>query len=392
MHLLNLRKEKLQKEALKYEFRNEFKKGSPKAYDRARKLKLLNEICSHMKCQRESWTFENIQSIALKYQRRIDFQNGNSKAYEAAKHRGILDKVCSHMVSERTSWNDTLAEKEAKKYKSKVEFKRKSPVAYRYAKKKGIFEKITDHMTNSRTQWDNLLLSLEAKKYRFRAEFQAGSASAYNAAIKRGISDEICSHMDRQASLKSRCIYVILFPEESAFYVGMTWDFQTRMASHRTNSSNKHVKLLMSQNSLFKEIIEIESVEMNRAPEKEELTRVKYKGKGYRCLNIAKTGGLGSFKVFWTNTKIIKEAKKYSTRTEFRNGSPGAYDAALNFEIIDEACNHMKIIMKKRTVNQIIEETQKFKCIKELLMEDRNLYMAAWRRKLLPQITKYYCN
>lgn len=44
---------------------------------------------------------------------------------------------------------------------------------------------------------------------------------------------------------------------------------------------------------------------------------------------------------FWTKTKIMQEAKKFSTKKEFGEKSRSAYCAAHNLGIIDEVCAHM---------------------------------------------------
>ena len=43
----------------------------------------------------------------------------------------------------------------------------------------------------------------------------------------------------------------------------------------------------------------------------------------------------------WTKEEVLKEAKKYKTKSSFSKGSSGAYDAALNYGLIKEACTHM---------------------------------------------------
>lgn len=83
---------------------------------------------------------------------------------------------------------------------------------------------------------------------------------------------------------------------------------------------------------------------------------------------------------------------KYKTRTEFRNGSPGAYYDALNFKIMEVACGHMEVILKKRSHAQILEEIGGCCSIKEVLAKDRNLYMAAWRKGMLRIIPDYLKN
>lgn len=91
-------KEGLKQEALKYKTRNEFKKKHEGAYATARKLKIMEEICSHMAPPQRAFTEEEILEEAKKFTTRRRFKLG-SKMYKAASRKGrdFLDKACSHM-------------------------------------------------------------------------------------------------------------------------------------------------------------------------------------------------------------------------------------------------------------------------------------------------------
>jgi hypothetical protein len=89
--------EELQQEALKYDNRGDFSRGSRKHYRYAWCNGLLEQICAHMPDQRKKWTIEELKEEALKYERRIDFQDGCSRAYQVARYHGVLDEVCVHM-------------------------------------------------------------------------------------------------------------------------------------------------------------------------------------------------------------------------------------------------------------------------------------------------------
>ncbi|WP_299581697.1 GIY-YIG nuclease family protein [uncultured Sunxiuqinia sp.] len=381
---------RLHDKALMYQHRNDFKKGSPKAYDRARKLKLLDQICGHMEKQRKSWSEEKIQKEANKYNRRIDFQKQSSKAYDAARHHGILDKVCCHMIPERIQWNTELARNEALKYESKVEFKKNSLQAYRYACKNGIMRMITSHMKNKRKEWNAITISKEALKYRTLGEFQSSNRSAYQAARNKNILEEVCSHMKKVANLKERSIYVIFFPIKNSFYVGLTYNFSKRIAMHKNNSSNQAVRELMARHTPFKAIEIIKNVPMNKAGKLEEKYRKEFINEGYICLNKNKTGALGGARRFWTPKKIAKEAQKYTIRTQFRDGSPGAYNAALDLKIIDDVCSHMMTFMNKWDESSILNRARRFTSTKELISKEWNIYVAAQRRSMLSKIKELY--
>ncbi len=49
-------------------------------------------------CKNNKWSDENIKEEALKYNRRSDFYRGSKGAYNFAWKKGILDDICSHMI------------------------------------------------------------------------------------------------------------------------------------------------------------------------------------------------------------------------------------------------------------------------------------------------------
>lgn len=99
----------LKVEALKYNSRSDFKRLGKGAYVAARKIGVVDEICSHMLVKKRNWTNEEIALAALPFNCRKDFSNGNLKAYDLAHRRGILDQVCSHM---RPSTRSSVMERE----------------------------------------------------------------------------------------------------------------------------------------------------------------------------------------------------------------------------------------------------------------------------------------
>lgn len=85
--------ESLHAEAARYETRNEFKKGSPGAYDSARRVGILDEVCLHMMAVKRPWGFITLKEEAARYETRSDFQKGSGGAYNAARRLGIMDDL-----------------------------------------------------------------------------------------------------------------------------------------------------------------------------------------------------------------------------------------------------------------------------------------------------------
>lgn len=87
-------------EALKYKSKVEFQKKSPSAYVIATTYDWFNKITEHMKRPENSnkiWFKENCKIEALKYNTRKEFNKKASGAYNVACKLKIIDDICSHM-------------------------------------------------------------------------------------------------------------------------------------------------------------------------------------------------------------------------------------------------------------------------------------------------------
>jgi len=192
--------ESLQAEALKYETRIGFSKGSPAEYSTARRLGILDDICSHMIAQRKEHTLESLQAEALKYETRAAFQGGSPAEYSAARRLGILNDICSHMIAQHKVHTLESLQAEALKYETMAAFKEGSRSEYYSAHKRGIIPDICSHMIVRYKEHTLESLQAEALKYETRLAFKEGSPGKYSAACKLGILNDICSHMKRNRS------------------------------------------------------------------------------------------------------------------------------------------------------------------------------------------------
>ena len=129
-------KEKCKEEALKYNYRNEFKNKSAGAYRASIKNKWIEDITKHMLKPYEKnvkWTKEKCQKEALTYNHRFDFKKGNSSAYNSAYYNNWLYDICSHMIENykpKNYWTKEKCKEEALKYNYRIDFKLNSSVCY----------------------------------------------------------------------------------------------------------------------------------------------------------------------------------------------------------------------------------------------------------------------
>jgi hypothetical protein len=84
--------DRVKEEALKYTKRNDFRQKSPSAYISAQRNNWLNDICSHMIDGRKPngyWTIDKVKEEALKYNSRKSFEKG-STSYQIAYRNGWI--------------------------------------------------------------------------------------------------------------------------------------------------------------------------------------------------------------------------------------------------------------------------------------------------------------
>lgn len=202
--------EKLQKEALKYKIRGEFKIHSYSAYNRAVKTKNLALICKHMAPSMVSpYTLEELETEAKKYSTRKKFDKGSRWAYSAAWRAGILDKICKHMVLGNKRWTTESIQLEALKYKTRTDFQKGNPSAYQIGFQKNILDLVCSHMIPYfHSDWTVEEIKQEALKYESRSEFDLNSPSAYSKAIRIGILDSVCVYMKKSNIVSLAEIYL----------------------------------------------------------------------------------------------------------------------------------------------------------------------------------------
>jgi len=90
----------------------------------------------------------------------------------------------------------------------------------------------------------------------------------------------------------------------------------------------------------------------------------------------------------WNIETCTNEALKYSTRTEFKNGSPGAWDAATNNNWLDDICTHMPI-RPSWSKDKCQEEALKYKYRTEFKKESPGAYAASLKNNWIDDICKH---
>lgn len=188
-------------EARRYKTRTDFANGSKGAY-----LKMVregwNDACDHMPERvpvERYWTKEKVAAVAARFDSRSAFKKAEGSVHSTASREGWLDEVCAHMERKKRRagyWTKERLMAEAAEYETRMAFQKGSNSAYIIARNKGWLDEVCAHMRQILTPWPESAVRAEALKYTRRSDFRDGSPSAYDKSKKLGIHDDVCSHME----------------------------------------------------------------------------------------------------------------------------------------------------------------------------------------------------
>ena len=243
-------------------------------------------------------------------------------------------------------WTRERCYDEAQKYRTNKEFRKGNSSAYAISVRNGWIGDYTwfEELAKPKGYWTKETCYDEAKKYNSRAEFSRECGTAYEVARKNGWLYDYTWFKERIVSeRKVYLIYCYKDEETNSVYVGLTNSLKRRHRQH-CNGFIKHGKVLYDIvykyfHSINKDIPEPIVLEKdlyaNEAQIYEELYIEHFKNAGLNVLNLAKAGSLGGYGK-WDKDSCYKEAKKYSSKIEFRRGSYGAYQAASKNKWLDD--------------------------------------------------------
>ena len=375
--------ESVRKEALKYDKKQSFFKGSSGAYSYAVKHHMLDDLFGES--GRHNWDDESVRKEAEKYCSKKEFESGSGGAYQYAVRHHMLDDLFGE--SGRHNWDDESVREEAGKYCSKKEFYRGNAGAYHYAER----HHMLDDLFGKSFHWDDESVRNEASKYETRTSFSKGSVGAYHYAVKHHMLDEF-DWMIPNYSKQKRCIYVYIDEENKVAYVGLTCNKKQRHETHKTGLfKNKPCRSAVFNyfTTIGKDIPEPIYLEDDLSPEssqdREDYWKQYYENKGYIMLNKAVTGvgksSLGNVGK-WNDINVTVEASKYDTRSEFQSGSAGAYQYAVRHHMLDDLFGELT----HWDDESVREEAKKYNSIYKFLNGSGGAYTYAKRHHMLDEL------
>ena len=236
-------KERCLEEALKYKTRSDFRKESRKAYSISVKNGWLDFVCENLPGSKPKnyWTKERCLEEALKYDTRVDFEKGSTSACLISRKKLWMDEICKHMRPIGNAYSRCiyaiefpdnhvyigLSYNPEKRFKNHIKesINNKSSV-YKYFIKTGLYPSlkiITDYMSidyapimenmkkmeyekngwnilniakcgalgSNRLIWTKEKCIEESLKYSTKKEFKINSPSAWNSCQRNGWLSDI---------------------------------------------------------------------------------------------------------------------------------------------------------------------------------------------------------
>ena len=394
-------KERVTQEALSYNTRTAFCKGTPSAYNKANAEGWMDEVCQHMKALTKPagyWSKERCYETAQQYTTRAEFLQNDASAYRIAQRNGWLEDVCGHMhrlVREVGYWTKPRLATIAKKYSTRNDFHLHDDSAYRAAQARGLLDEICGHMEYQvlpRNYWTKERIIEEAKKYSTRGEFQKGAGGAWGRAQVEGWLDEVCVHMETVDHGWLHCIYAITNQRLNKAYIGLTRQaFDVRMEQHRSSGNTTNSSTIIGESDTQYEQLTPYAYTVNDIGDKENELIDRYVSAGWEVLNSQKQIGKVGTQTRWNYQRCSEEADKYRTRTEFRRQSPKAYNAAKRHGYLDELCVHMIEERKPNgywTKERCLEEALKFETRQEF--NNTPAYQASIRNGWFDDVMQHF--
>lgn len=344
-------------EAHKYTTLADFAKHCKGAYNVARKHCWLKEFTwlARKHTDYGKWQIkENVFKESRKYHTTSTFAKGSPAAYESArKHNWLVEMTWLLSTRKPNGYWQIKANvmEESKRHKSRNEFYMGSPGAYNSALAHGWLDEMTwlDTGRAKKGFWQNKEnVTNAARKCSSRSEFQRLFPTACNVARANKWLDEYDWLKPKQmvsGKMKNEPIhfvYAYLDEKNKVAYVGATKNIKERDAQHRKVRDNDAVYRYFTNNGqeIPKPIILQSGLLPIERQAEEMLWSLHYQDRGYTLLNkLYNTGvGIGSLgggPRIWTEEKVLIVARRFRTIKDFMTKEAGAYDAALRYGMMN---------------------------------------------------------
>lgn len=279
-------------------------------------------------------------------------------------------------MANHLKWTDEAIIADAQKYNSKKEWETHSSRPYKYALRRNLMEICSAHMQVKMESWTKEKIMEIAKRYKYRSDWWKYDKCSYDAASKRNILSECCAHMKFKLNPftdNNGIIYAYFFNDNSV-YIGLTINPKQRYFNHLKRGP---VFEKIQKGFVFNYTILQKDIAYTNLPTAEIFFIELYKNKGFELMNRRKGGTLGSITTKMSIKDIKESALKYKHRNEWKIQENAYYQAAINRNILEEACSHMTYVHNRWTYENLLAEAKKYKSLKDWRKESYNSYRIA---------------
>lgn len=329
-----------------YDNLKDFRIEQPSCYSTCTKNKWIKDFTWLEKYHNvKRWTYLEIREIAQKYERFSDFQKGDFDAWAAAHNHGWLGDFDWLVKGREIKWTHENCEMESHKYSSLKEFRESSPSCYNACQKKGWLKEFTWlEMGHVSPGYWTVESAIEiSKTCSTISEVRKKYSAAYNILCKNNLIDSL-PWLKRERNKNGYWSHERIIQEASKY--------QT-LSDFAANSPTAHSKacslgMLDELDFLEKKCLPngYWTEERIMAEAKQYRTLSELKEKSPKCYSAA-----GHRKLYpkmtwmehpkhpngyWTEEVVRRESKHYKNVTEFMNLAKGGYNAARKFGILKE--------------------------------------------------------
>ena len=302
-------------EKSQYKTLSEWRESNKSIYESARKRGFLNEICEHFGWERKKnllgqWgNKENCLVEARKYKSVSEWQKNSGGSYSSALKNGWYYEIVNILNLKRGRkingyWTKERCVKNASGYDSIGDWRTSgNGGAYFSARENNWLDECTGHMIYDKKpskHWTKKTVLTEARKFSFKNEWAKKSSGSYDKACTNGWLYECTAHMIEIRKPKGYWTKEKIIAEARKYNSLIEWQ----------NNSNTSIT---------------------------KARKIKIYGECITHMVIGKKPN-----GYWTKEKVIAEARKYKSRTEWQKNSFTTYNKALKLGIMNECTKHMK--------------------------------------------------
>jgi len=288
-------------------------------------------------------------------------------------------------------WTEEAIAADAKRFKSFISWIKSKTGSYPAASALGIISKVSGHMTRQARPahtWTKEEISYFAKQYRQVSQWTKGHSASYAAAIRLKLLDDpaVVGHFNKNEVLVRKWTKAKVSRDAKLYQTRSAWKRNSPSAYKAARLMGifeiavAHMVLKSRPLKWTKEAVLRDAKEYSSKPEWRRNSGGAYtaaKKKGWYKQATAHMSTLNPIGKWMSKSSVIADAQKYQTRSGWMKASSGAYEAAKKLKCFDEAVAHMKVQRKRWTIEDVINSVNGHETYSSWRKEDEGRYRAA---------------